>query len=165
MSDNSVDTNAQRIPHVSADSGKLLRLMLLEMLQRKDDNKGEIDEKKQAKKDNVSTWVDGLDNDGTTKTEHYIDDTPDQEYDYCAFYMGNDRYAHFGRCGWLAVADLTEYDDDYRNAVNDLDAGDFDASQAADIIRKGIKTGDLLIAKSHNPIEAMRLLCEKLDAR
>lgn len=104
-----------------------------------------------------------INNDGTTKTEHYIDDTPNQEYDYCAFYIGNDRYAHFGGWGWLAVADLTEYDDDYRNAVNDLDAGDMDASQAADIINEGIKKGDLLIAKSQNPIEAMRLLCEKLD--
>lgn len=106
-----------------------------------------------------------INNDGTTKTERYIDDAPNQEYDYCAFYMGNDRYAHFGGCGWLAVADLTEYDDDYRNAVNDLDAGDFDASQAADVIREGIKKGDLLAAKSHNPVEAMRLVCEKIDAR
>lgn len=106
-----------------------------------------------------------INNDGTTKTEHYIDDTPNQEYDYCAFYMGNDRYGHFGGWGWLAVADLTEYDDDYRNAVNDLDAGDFDASQAADVIREGIKKGDLLIAKSHNPVEAMRLVCEKIDAK
>ena len=106
-----------------------------------------------------------INNDGTTETEHYIDDTPNQEYDYCAFYMGNDRYGHFGGWGWLAVADLTEYDDDYRNAVNDLDAGDMDASHAADVIREGIKKGDLLVAKSHSPVEAMRLVCEKIDAR
>ena len=106
-----------------------------------------------------------INNDGTTKTEHYTDNTPDQEYDYCAFYMGNDRYAKFDGWGWLAVADLTEYDDDYRNAVNDLDAGDMDASHAADVISEGIAKGDLLIAKSHNPVEAMRLLCEKLDKK
>ena len=52
-----------------------------------------------------------------------------------------------------------------KNAVNDLDAGDMDASHAADIISEGIKKGDLLVAKSHNPVEAMRLVCEKIDAR
>lgn len=104
-----------------------------------------------------------INNDGAIKTERFIDNSPRMEYDYCAFYIGNDRYAHFDGWGWLAVADLTEYDDDYRNAVNDLDAGDMDASEAADIIRKGVKKGDLVVSKSHNPAEAMRLLCEKLD--
>lgn len=106
-----------------------------------------------------------INNNGTTNTERFIDNSPRMEHDYCAFYIGNDRYAHFDGWGWLAVADLTEYDDDYRNAVNDLDAGDMDASEAADVIREGIKKGDLVISKSHNPAEAMRLLCEKLDAK
>lgn len=105
-----------------------------------------------------------INNDGTTKTEFYTDNTPDKEYDSYTFYLGDDRYACFSRWHWVAVADAT-HDDKYRDAVSDLNAGDNEMSVAEDVINEGIAKGDLMIATHHNPIEAMRLLCEKLDAR
>lgn len=103
-----------------------------------------------------------INNDGTTETEHYIDNTPEREYDSYAFYLGDDRYGRFSSWHWVAVADMT-HDDKYRDAVSDLNAGDNEMSVAEDVINEGIAKGNLMIATHHNPIEAMRLVCEKID--
>lgn len=121
-----------------------------------------LDRKQQIRTQSHTSIRLAINNDGATKTEFYTDNTPDKEYDSYTFYLGDDRYACFSRWHWVAVADAT-HDDKYRDAVSDLNAGDNDMSLAEYIINAGIAKGDLIIATHHNPAEAMRLVCEKID--
>jgi len=87
------------------------------------------------------------------------------KYSHCAFYIGQDRYNQFNSdWGWICVADEDQGDDKYIEAVNWIDAGDNEALAAGHVIKQGLKDGHLQIAFSTCPADAVRKVCNLIDA-
>ena len=77
------------------------------------------------------------------------------------FYIGYNRYGYTWGHGFMVA---TRYSDDavLADAVDTLSAGDYDASEARDVIVNAIKTRDVWCAVNENPAIAMNVVVEAI---
>lgn len=91
----------------------------------------------------------------TEETQNNID----AMYSSASYAVNYNRYGYvFGHC-YVAAYSLSV---DVVELISELDAGDLDASEAADMLSEDEKTKSLIVATGKSPVDAMQNLHNKV---